>query len=133
MRFVDITSAQAHWRMMPPVERNISIELPKYGSDARVWKEQIQAKARAALADAGFMYSIKDRLEVEMTFFMRGGLARRDVDNSVKQVLDALKGAKGIFPDDNQVYRIIAEKRRLPKDRPKTDGGRLMVRLHEEH
>lgn len=114
--------------------RRLRMILPQYATTAAEWKRSIHAAAITAAADQGVRFLDGDPLEVEIVLFMRGGLARRDVDNRVKQVLDALQGRLGkggkvpaLFRDDNQVFRIVAEKRRLPEDLPRTHGGWLTV------
>lgn len=64
-----------------------------------------------------------------------------DVDNRLKDVLDALQGhfrdkkatrARRLFKNDNCVYRVTVEKRKVPKlykNRPDdAPGGRLLIR-----
>lgn len=113
-------------------DRRLHITLPKYTADDAAWAEAIRVAARAEITARGFSYSREDRLQVELLFYMRGGLAKRDVDNRIKQVLDALKGTSGVFPDDNQVFRIVAEKRELPADTDKSNGGWLTVELFRQ-
>lgn len=114
--------------------RRLRMILPQYATTAAEWKRSIHAAAMTATADQGVRFLDGEPLEVDIILYMRGGLARRDVDNRVKHVLDALQGrlgkgckVPGLFRDDNQVFRIVAEKRRLPEDLPKSHGGWLTV------
>ena len=114
--------------------RFLRMVLPKYGTPAFEWKLAIHGAAMAASEQQSVKFLVNEPLEVEIVLHMRGGLAKRDVDNRVKQVLDALQGKlgqagkkPGLFLDDNQVFRIVAETRRLPADLPKSHGGWLTV------
>jgi Holliday junction resolvase RusA-like endonuclease len=66
-------------------------------------------------------YSATDKLEVQIRFHLQGRkLTILDLDNRLKDVGDALQrfiydkgagGLKPIIPNDNQIYRLVAEKR----------------------
>ena len=93
-------------------------------------------------------YNVNDRLEVEVRlYFQAGALDWHDVDNRLKDVLDALQGRAGgskavrilkpIIPDDRQIYRVVVEKREPPKQsrghghvtvrRSRTDASRAAI------
>lgn len=72
--------------------RELTIVLPKYTSEAGEWKRRICAVVLAASEREQISFTDNEPLEVEIILHMRGGLARRDVDNRVKQVLDAVHG-----------------------------------------
>lgn len=119
--------------------RRLRMVLPRYATTAAEWKRSIHAAALAASVDQEVRFLAGEPLAVEIVLHMRGGLARRDVDNRVKQVLDAIQGrlgnggkVPGLVLDDNQVFRIVAETRRLPADLPKTHGGWLTVTIHDD-
>lgn len=94
--------------------------------DAEAWRRAIHA-AIAEVQDRGNVrYSSADKLEVEIRFHLTNPkLTILDLDNRLKDVLDALQGFIGekgksgalrpIIPNDNQIYRLIAEKRLAPK------------------
>ena len=85
------------------------------------WKTAIYNAVADAQWRARVRYSESDKLDVEVCFYLRGHkLTKLDLDNRMKQVGDALqgfindKGAGGrtpIIPNDNQIYRLTAEKR----------------------
>jgi hypothetical protein len=65
-----------------------------------------------------------------------------DIDNRLKEVFDALQGfigdkgkhgiLKKIIPDDNQIYRVVAEKRLPPKG--KRDAlSTIVIRRYDHH
>lgn len=71
-------------------------------------------------------YRPTDRLEVAVRLYLDGtGLEINDVDNRLKDILDALQGRAGgpknrrafdaIIPNDHQVFRVVIEKMRPPK------------------
>jgi len=50
---------------------------------------------------------------------------KRDLDNMLKQTLDALQHA-GIFKDDSQIDRILIERKK------RVEGGSMLVSITEE-
>jgi Holliday junction resolvase RusA-like endonuclease len=87
----------------------------------------------------GVSYSVFDRLEVQVMLYMdRPSLRSNDVDNRVKDVLDALQGRAGgpkrlrslsaVVPNDRQIFKLTVEKALPPKQ---SKGlGFLLVRKH---
>jgi len=79
---------------------------------------EMQSRQRVA-------YVATDRLEVRIQLYLDGASAVvHDVDNRLKDVLDALQGRAGgskavrslvaIVPNDRQIYRVIIEKSMPP-------------------
>ncbi len=72
-------------------------------------------------------YTPKDKLEIYLRLYFREpDLSRIDVDNRLKDVMDALQGQVGgagkkrprpkrILPNDSQIYRVTVEKALPPK------------------
>jgi len=64
-----------------------------------------------------------------------------DVDNRLKDILDALQGRFGgpksrhpkyrLIKDDRQVSRVVVEKQPVPKSLSDDAGGRLLIRVYE--
>jgi hypothetical protein len=64
-----------------------------------------------------------------------------DVDNRLKDILDALQGRFGgskavrsktrLFENDRQVCRVVIEKQPIPKNLDGDAGGRIMIRGYE--
>ena len=101
-------------------------KIPNYVADGIAWKRAIYDAVSEAKRRARIRYLPNDKLDVEIRFHLVGHrLTKLDLDNRLKQVGDALqgfindKGAGGlepIIPNDNQIYRLVAEKR-LPAKR----------------
>jgi hypothetical protein len=71
-------------------------------------------------------YKQDDKLELEIRLYLIGAaLSMHDVDNRLKDIMDALQGRAGgpknrkplipIITNDNQIYRVIIEKLAPPK------------------
>jgi hypothetical protein len=94
---------------------------------------------------AGVRYGPDDRLEVVVLLYLKKGKrhAIHDVDNRLKDVLDALQGRFGgpksgrtetrLIENDNQVCRVAMEKQPIPKMYGDDAGGRLLVRPYKAH
>lgn len=113
------------------------IRLPPYIHPRLAWREAIYGQAQAKLA--GIVYRPEDKLEVIVRLYLDGNaLLAHDVDNRLKDILDALQGRIGgskairrfapIVPNDNQVYRVIIEK--LPPPVQSHGLGHLIVRKY---
>lgn len=112
---------------MPKRPVKIHFRIPPYPSGRRLhWRQAIHSAATAACERARVVYAVDDRLEVVIRVYLGAGLlARSDVDNLAKDVLDALQGRAGgpkrirrlkeIIPNDNQVFRLVIEKAAPPK------------------
>ena len=84
-------------------------------------------------------YTDSDRLELDVRIYLgENALAVHDVDNRLKDIMDALQGRVGgpkkhkklraLVPNDNQVYRVLVEKQKPP---PQSHGfGHLVIRRY---
>ncbi|HXG52181.1 MAG TPA: hypothetical protein VNN77_12350 [candidate division Zixibacteria bacterium] len=111
------------------------IRLPSYVHPRLAWREAIYRQAKLV----GAVYRAEDKLEVIVRLYLEGGaLLTHDVDNRLKDILDALQGRIGgskairrfvpIIPNDNQVYRVVIEKLAPPAQ---SHGlGHLIVRKY---
>jgi len=118
-------------------------KIPHYEPDSTVWKQKIYDAVREAQNRAGIQYSDNAKLDVQVCFYLRGHrLSKLDLDNRLKQVGDALQGFindKGgskhaakrtpIIPNDNQIYRLTAEKR-LPSKRYPESFSTITIRRY---
>ena len=100
-------------------------KIPNHVADGVTWKRGIYEAVTEAQRRAGVHYSDSDKLDVEVRFHLTGHkLTKLDLDNRLKAVGDALQGfindkgrldggskRKPIIPNDNQIYRLVAEKR----------------------
>lgn len=87
-------------------------------------------------------YEDDDLLDVEVLLYLTRGKRHdiHDVDNRLKDILDALQGRfRGYSPkkhrrliaNDNKICRAVIEKRPTPKvfkNRAEDTGGRLIIR-----
>lgn len=117
----------------------IAFRLPPYRAPRTAWRLAIHAAASQAAQTAGIKYGRDDRLELEVRLFFAGSaLAWHDVDNRLKDVLDALQGRAGgaksvrrlsaVIPNDSQVYRVTVVKGPPPKQ--SLGMGHAVVRRH---
>lgn len=86
-------------------------------------------------------YTATDRLELVITLYIpKDKIGWHDVDNRLKDIMDALQGRAGgskakhslpaIISNDHQIHRVIIEKRTPP---PQSLGmGHLIIRKHKE-
>jgi hypothetical protein len=95
--------------------------IPPYRIPRNGWRRLIHSAATEAQRRAGVTYTDTDRLEVEVRLYLDGSaLDWHDVDNRLKDVLDALQGRAGgseairslspLIPNDRQIYRVVIEK-----------------------
>ena len=126
--------------------RKIECLLPTYQQDHQQWRKEILANVRDA--SAGVEYDSTDELEVVVLLYLnqRKQLGIHDVDNRLKDILDALQGLFGssrasdaewrLIENDNQICRVLIEKQKIPKkfgDDADNAGGRLLIRPNKPH
>jgi len=110
---------------MPKRPLKLRVRIPNFQTDARAWRRAIHAAITDVQKRGDVRYTKTDKLQVEICFYLRNPkLTILDLDNRVKDVCDALQGfiydkgkggLKPIVPNDNQIYRLIVEKRFPPK------------------
>ena len=124
----------------------ITAELPNYKKDRQEWRRQILRNVQFAAARRK-VESLDDlKLDVAVRLYMKGDkrLAIHDVDNRLKDILDALQGRftgplgklKPLMENDNQVYRALVEKLPTPKrykNKKSSPGGRIIIRPYVKH
>lgn len=116
----------------------ITIELPYPPSVNRAWRMvRVRRSARMMLSREGRAYRMEAcaRLAALRTPRLNGRLRvvvtlhppdrrKRDVDNAMKALLDALQHA-GVYRDDAQIDRLEVERGEV------RDGGRAVVEIEE--
>jgi Holliday junction resolvase RusA-like endonuclease len=109
--------------------RKLVAKIPNFMKNAKAWRRAIHAAVSAAQVRTGLQFLPTDKFAVEVIFTLANPkLTVLDLDNRLKDVLDALQGFIGekgksgalrpIIPDDSQIYLLIAEKRMPPKAMP---------------
>lgn len=121
----------------------LTVRIPNFMKDAREWRRAIHAAIVKVQDQGNVKYSDTDKLEVEIRFHLRDRkLTILDLDNRLKDVLDALQGMIGekgksgelrpIISNDNQIYRLIAEKRLAPKVNREALST-IVIRRYDRH
>ena len=121
----------------------LTVRIPNFMTGSKKWRRAMYEAVAKIQREGPVRYEKTDKLEVQIRFHLQGRkLTILDVDNRIKDVLDALQGfmkdkgkvhrLRPIIPNDNQIYRIVAEKR-LP---PKADRAALsmvVIRKYSNH
>ena len=104
----------------------VQFRIPPYVTPRTEWRKLIHAEAAKAMQEAGVTYRLDDLLELDVRIYFSGAsLVMHDIDNRLKDIMDALQGHTGgtgkrgrslpaLIPNDSQVYRVVAEKQRPP-------------------
>ncbi len=128
---------------MAKIRRTITAKLPGYQKERYEWRRKILRSVREAQSERAVHYDPDSRFEIIVLLYLRKGkrLDIHDVDNRLKDVLDALQGRFGgpksarsktrLFENDRQVYRVVIEKQQIPKSLDADAGGRIMIRAYE--
>src|SRR3990172_4986342 len=127
---------------MAKSRHTLTARVPTYEKDRNQWRKRILASVLSAGEKAGIQYGRNDLLEVVVLLYLKKGKrhAIHDVDNRLKDILDALQGRFGgpksvrtksrLIENDNQVCRVVMEKQPIPKTFGDDAGGRLLIRLY---
>lgn len=121
----------------------LSVRIPNFMKDAEAWRRAIHAAIVTKQDRTRVRYSDTDKLDVEIRFHLQNPkLTILDLDNRLKDVLDALQGFVGdkgksqglrpIIPNDNQIYRLTAEKRLAPKSN-RAALSTIVIRRYDRH
>jgi Holliday junction resolvase RusA-like endonuclease len=128
---------------MAKIARTIRTSLPTYQKDRQRWRKEILANVREAAARRGVNYEDDDLLDVEVLLYLTRGKRHdiHDVDNRLKDILDALQGRfrgysakkhRRLIANDNKICRAVIEKRPTPKvfkNKTEDTGGKLTIRV----
>ena len=106
--------------------QSIRIRLPLYEGNRLRWRKAIHAELIKAKASRDIDIQKEDLLELIVTLYFDHIAVRwHDVDNRLKDIMDALQGRLGgpkslrsheqIIPNDNQVYRVEIAKFVAPR------------------
>jgi hypothetical protein len=111
---------------MPNRPLKLHIRIPAYAGPRNTWRRAINEAVQARQATSPVRYNETDKLEVVVRLYLdKVGLKFHDVDNRLKDCLDALQGRMGgsknqrprnpIIKNDCQIFRATVEKGLAPK------------------
>lgn len=128
---------------MPKSRRTLTARIPTYQKNRSLWRKEILVAVLNAHRKAGIHYRPDDLFEVVVLLYLKRGKRHdiHDVDNRLKDILDALQGRFGgpksrrtkmrLIENDNQVCRVVMEKQPIPKMFGDDAGGRLLIRPYK--
>ena len=110
---------------MAKPRQKLKFRLPEYVNPRNAWRKKIYAAALAAVEKQSVSYHEDTKLSVEVKLYLRGrALQIHDVDNRLKDILDALQGRMGgskavrkfvpIIQNDRQVFHVVISKSSPP-------------------
>ena len=125
---------------MAKIRGTITAKLPGYRRERYEWRREILKNVCEAQRGRAVRYDEDSRFEVVVLLYLKKGKRHdiHDVDNRLKDILDALQGRCGgpksapdetrLFDNDRQVSRVVIEKQPIPKSLKDDAGGRIMIR-----
>jgi hypothetical protein len=122
---------------MPKRPLSFKVRIPPYRYPRTAWRQDLHAILQEAVSKRGIVYSAVDKLELKVVLYLKdNALIVHDVDNRLKDIMDALQGRAGgkkgksklkpIIPNDNQVFRVTIEK--MAPHKQSLGMGHLVVR-----
>ena len=120
----------------------VHFRIPPYVTPRNDWRRLIYDAARTEMQARRVTYRSDDRLAVALVLYFDGvAIDFHDVDNRLKDVLDALQGRMGgpkavrrhqpLIPNDSQVFRVTVTKMLPPRQ---SHGlGHVTIARHREH
>ena len=114
---------------MPKRPLKLKIRIPEYASPRNTWRAALHRAVAEVQRATSVKYRPDDRLEVTLLLYFTDARAAdiHDVDNRLKDCMDALQGRVGgtktkavralepIVPNDRQIWRVVVEKALAPK------------------
>lgn len=118
----------------------LKVRIPEYAPPRNTWRKAIYRAVTAAQHATAVRYEPGDRLAVVLRLYFtdKRSTEIHDVDNRLKDCLDALQGRVGgtktkatralppIVPNDRQIWRVVVEKALAPKQ--SRGRGHLTIR-----
>jgi hypothetical protein len=104
----------------------LSVRIPPYQAPRNTWRRQIHDLAYSEATKANIIYRPSDKLQLKVRVYLDNeALSFHDIDNRLKDIMDALQGRTGgpkkvhacvpIVPNDHQIFRAVIEKASPPK------------------
>ncbi len=119
----------------------LHVRLPKYHAPRNEWRREVRQAVRLRMREEKIRYTPKDKLEIYLRlYFNEPKLSLSDVDNRLKDVMDAVQGQVGgggkklrrtkrIIRNDSQIYRVTVEKAPPPKQ--SHELGHLTIKKYQ--
>jgi len=117
----------------------LKVRLPPYVAPRYRWRERIHEEICRVMRESRIRYRLEDRLQLDIRLYMdRTALHMHDVDNRLKDIMDALQGRAGgskkvvrlpaLISNDSQIFKVTIEKLNPPRQ---SHGlGHLTVRKY---
>ena len=127
---------------MAKLRQTLEIMLPPYQRDRSAWRRKILRRIQTKADSVGLEFDPEQSFEVVVLLYMKKGKRHiiHDVDNRLKDILDALQGRfkgsrakRALIADDRKVCRVLMEKQENPKLLGERSGGRLLIRPYRRH
>ena len=104
----------------------LHVRIPHYRTPRIAWRKEIYKCIVSEATIKEVRFSASDKLQLEVRLYLHGiALSFHDVDNRLKDIMDALQGRCGgskkdhtfapIIPNDKQIFRVLIEKTAPPK------------------
>ena len=92
---------------MPRRPFKLTLRIPPYAHPRNAWRKKLHEAVRRRQRKSPVSYSENDKLEVEVRLYLENSaLGMHDVDNRLKDILDALQGRAG-GPKSKRTLRPI--------------------------
>src|SRR5882724_6627786 len=107
---------------MAKSRKSLTFELPAHQTPRQKWRRAIRRYAERARRRAHLRYTESDKVQLQVRIYLTHGVAAiHDVDNRLKDIMDALQGRISgpkrrpprspiIIANDNQIWRVLVEK-----------------------
>ncbi|MBM4308415.1 MAG: RusA family crossover junction endodeoxyribonuclease [Deltaproteobacteria bacterium] len=126
---------------MTKQRKTLKVRIPPYQPPRNKWRRSIILQIEKAAASRAITYRSMDQLELIVTLYMTTDeIAWHDVDNRLKDIMDALQGRAGgskankiltaVVPNDHQIHKVTIEKRTAP--RQSHGWGHLIILKYQE-
>ena len=128
----DLDDGSPRGEAMAKRRLKLHVRIPPYRPKRNSWRRELHEAIVAVQRQRGVQCEADDILELDVRLYMHADdLRSHDVDNRLKDVMDALQGCAGgpktrrslaaVIPNDRQIYRVVLEKG--PASRPKSRPG----------
>lgn len=119
----------------------MKVRIPSYCSPRNKWRHFIHEEVQKIALKRNIVYQEDDKLELKVRLYLNEvALSFHDLDNRLKDIMDALQGRAGgskksptfppIIPNDHQIFKVTVEKMRPPKQ--SHEMGHLTIRRYVE-